>query len=55
MKLLRLVSRQFEPTIRDRRLLRRMLTAWESKLDSDEQLGIFAPDLRLVDFENYDP
>lgn len=47
-KLLRLVSRQFEPTVSDRRLLRRMLTVWEKDIGEGERLGVFATDMRLI-------
>ncbi len=47
-RLLRLLPGEFGPSVIDRRRLCRLLPRLATKIGEDEQLGIFAPDMRLV-------
>lgn len=45
---LELLSRPFEPVVRDRILLARAIQIWSKKVDQSLRLGVFCDDLRVV-------
>lgn len=46
-RLLRLLDREFQPTVTDRRLMLRSINRWTDTLHETEHLGIFSADLQL--------
>ena len=47
-RLIRLIGREYQPTMLDRRALMRSIDKFQMRLSESETLGIFAPDLQFV-------